>query len=372
MFNIGKELRERGPSGVFDLAREAAKQHVYDLRSRGEISFSDPKEGNIPSIHIVRRTVPEAWETATMALMGVGQSVHTGYDPRDHDGEYTSFPSLEGTVTMYISDPDGEPRFHKHFLGGWMGFGAYQAEIEGCNDDLMIYPAFVVKMIKDGRFNEIREDTKWKYTYSQRIRNFPFIDIEGQPQTINQLNSVIAKLTREPLSKSGQVSTWDPRWDHHDDLMGVSWKEYDSPCLQRLWFRLVPLKDGYALNVNWDFRSRDHLKAVPQNIYGLFEGMYEHVRQELAAALNVPIYKARVVDKSDSLHLYGHYFDVRSQGKDAEAYLLDIGRVASGEALEDRLVLPGTPMYDIMMEDLDKEYKDAWNTSNIRRAQAGS
>ena len=32
---------------------------------------------------------------------------------------------------MHIEEPFGEPRFHKHYLGGWMGFGDYRAEIEG-------------------------------------------------------------------------------------------------------------------------------------------------------------------------------------------------------------------------------------------------
>jgi hypothetical protein len=62
-------------------------------------------------------------------------------------------------------------------------------------------------------------------------------------------------------------------------------------------------------------------------------------------------------DISDSLHLYGHYLDPRRQGLDAEAYLEDVFRIASGEPIEERVVMPGTDMYDMMMEDIEREYK---------------
>ena len=42
--------------------------------------------------------------------------------------------------------------------------------------------------------------------------------------------------------------------------------------------------DGYILNVNGHWRSRDHLKAVPSNIFGVTEGMHEEVRRLLSAS----------------------------------------------------------------------------------------
>jgi len=358
---------------LFCLARNAARFYVHESIVRGRISCSQPKEADIPSIHIARRTVPEAWEDTIMTLLAYGQQVHTGYDPVDKEGRYTSFPSQEGTVMMHIEEPFGEPRFHKHFLGGWMGFGDYRAEIEGVKDHWMISPEIVVDMLKKGRFDEIKDNKKWKYTYHQRLAAYPYIDIHGEPQTINQFNSILKKLKREPLSKSAICHTWDPRWDHNDGIMGGKWDDYDSACLQNLWFRLIPVLnesqkiyganlnahsfERYRLNMNWLFRSRDHLKAVPQNIDGLSEKFYEPMRASLEKRLGVPVERGRLVDISYSLHLYGHYFDYRKQGKDAEAYIQDIFRVASGEPIEKRLVLPGTPMYDMMMEDIQKEYK---------------
>ena len=120
--SVAKEMLEKkGPAGTFKEARKAAREYVYELRKQGRISFSEPSDNHFPTIHVVRRTLPEVWEDTTMALMGLGQEIHTHYDPTDKGGDYASFPSLEATVMMQIEEPFGEPRFHKHFLGGWLG-----------------------------------------------------------------------------------------------------------------------------------------------------------------------------------------------------------------------------------------------------------
>lgn len=350
-------LKDHSPSDVFEKARQEARDYICRLRAQGKISFSEPAEGQVPSIHVVRRTLPEVWEDTTMALMGIGQQVHTHYDPAAKDGGYESFPSLEGTVMMHIEEPFEEPRFHKNYLGGWLGFGGYKAEIEGVHDHWMISPETVVEMLKAGKFDEIKADERWKYTYHQRLYSYPYIDIEARPKTINQIDALLGKLLKDPLRKDAQCVTWDTRWDNNDGRMGGTWKEYHSPCLQRFWFRLVPLGEGYRMNVNSHWRSRDHLKAVPQNIFGVTEIIHEEVRSKLQENLDVPVERGRYVDISDSLHLYGHYLDSRMQGNDADRYLEDIFMVARGEPIEKRLVVPGTPLHDTTMEEIGKEYK---------------
>ena len=114
---------------------------------------------------------------------------------------------------------------------------------------------------------------------------------------------------------------------------------------------------GYILNVNGHWRSRDHLKAVPSNIFGVTEGIHEEVRRMLEAELGVPVARGCYTDINDSLHLYGHYFDPRLQGLDAESYLEDIFKIAAGEPIEERLIMPGTDMHDMMMEDIEREHK---------------
>jgi thymidylate synthase len=353
-------LKKLGPDAVFEEARRVAREYTYALRTQGRISFSDPEPGTLPSIHVVRRTLPEVWEDTTMALMGIGQEIHTHYDPKARDGKFQSFPSIESTVVMHIREPFGEPRFHKHYLGGWMGFGDYKAEIEGVKDAWMISPRAVARKMKEGRFDEVKDDERWNYTYSQRLRAYHFFDVNGEMRAINQLKSVIDNLKREPTSRSAQCITWDPRWDHNDGQMGaLRWASYHSPCLQRFWFRLQPATQGkgYTLHVNGHWRSRDHLKAVPSNVYGVTEGIHEEVRRGLEQELGVPVGRGSYIDISDSLHLYGHYLDPRLQGLDAESYLEDIFRIAAGEPIAERVIAPGTDMYDVMMEDLDREYR---------------
>jgi len=360
MSTVDTLLDEKGPAQTFEEARRVAREYTYDLRSRGEISFSNPAPGRLPSIHLVRRTLPEVWEDTTMALMAIGQEIHTHYDPQTKGGDYASFPSLEATVMMHIEEPFGEPRFHKHYLGGWMGFGDYKAEIEGVKDGWMISPDAVAQAMRDGSFDEVRGDERWNYTYSQRFRAYHFFDVSGEMRRANQLESVVGNLVRNPTSRSAQCITWDPRWDHNDEQLGpFKWDSYHSPCLQRFWFRLqqVEGQEGYLLNVNGHWRSRDHLKAVPTNIFGITEGIHEEVRRRLEEELGVAVARGSYCDINDSLHLYGHYLDPRSQGLDAKSYLEDVFRIASGEPIADRGIAPGTDMYDMMMEDIQREHE---------------
>lgn len=362
-------LNKKGPEETFAEARKRSRAYAYKLREQGRISFSEPAAGRYPTIHIARRTLPEVWEDTTMALMGLGSEIHTHYDPQDKKGAFQSFPSLEATVMMHIEEPFGEPRFHKHYLGGWMGFGDYKAEIEGAKDGWMISPRMVAGKMKEGKFDEVKGDERWNYTYSQRFSAYPYFDFDGELKTVNQIKSVVNNLKRNPLSRSAQCITWDPRWDHNDAQMGFTWDSYHSPCLQRFWFRLAPLTEraGYVLNVNGHWRSRDHLKAVPSNIFGVTEGIHEEVRRSLEEALSVPVERGSYTDINDSLHLYGHYLDPRLQGLDAESYLEDIFRVASGEPIEQRVIMPGTDMYEMMMEDIRCEYQFRKENPNYGR-----
>jgi thymidylate synthase len=360
MSGVKEKIKARGADAVFAEARQAARDYSFELRKQGRLSFSDPVPGALPTLHLARRTLPEVWEDAVMAVMGLGCEIHTHYDPQAADGQYQSFPSIEATVMMRIEEPFGEPRFHKHYLGGWLGFGDYRAEIEGVKDGWMISPAKVAEKLKDGTFDEIRGDERWNYTYSQRLRAYPFFDFTGRLKTANQLESVVRNLARNPTSRSAQCITWDPRWDHNDGQLGpFHWDQYHSPCLQRFWFRLMenPHGAGYILHVNGHWRSRDLLKAVPSNIYGVTEGIHEEVRRGLERELGVPVAPGSYTDINDSLHLYGHYLDPRRQGLDAEAYLEDIFRIAAGEPIAERVIAPGSDMYDMMREDIEREYR---------------
>lgn len=366
-------LAKEGPGKTFAKARRVAREYTIKLREEGRISFSAPSDRHLSTIHVVRRTLPEVWEDTMMALMGLGQEIHTHYDPTDAEGHYASFPSLEATVMMQVEEPFGEPRFHKHYLGGWMGFGDYKAEIEGVKDGWMISPSVVADKMRKNAFDDVKGDERWNYMYSQRMRAYPFFDFHGELRTVNQLDSVIGNLVNNVTSRSAQCITWDPRWDHNDGQLGpFRWDQYHSPCLQRFWFRLQakPESNGYIMNVNGHWRSRDHLKAVPSNIFGVTEGMLDEVRRGLEEKLDATVEWGSYTDISDSLHLYGHYFDPRRQGLDAESYLEDVFRIAAGEPIENRVILPDTDMYAMMMEDIEREYRFRKEHPNYGNAAA--
>ena len=174
---------------------------------------------------------------------------------------------------------------------------------------------------------------------------------------------------KNPLSRSAQCTVWDPRFDQNDGQFAEGkFNDYHAPCLQRIHFRLIPFEDGFQMNATTHWRSRCHLKAVPHNIYGMLEGVLEPQRKDLQNHLGVPVKFGRYVDISDTLHVYGHYLDQRMQGLDAEAYLEDIFRVSRGDPIEDRLVLPGTPIYDMTLETIDEEYKKRIQNPNYGKS----
>ena len=83
----------------------------------------------------------------------------------------------------------------------------------------------------------------------------------------------------------------------------------DPPCLQRLWFRIVLDAEGNpVLNMNSHWRSRDLYKAWFMNAYALTE-LQKIVADRISRIINKSVRVARYVDITDSLHIYGSYFE---------------------------------------------------------------
>jgi thymidylate synthase len=85
----------------------------------------------------------------------------------------------------------------------------------------------------------------------------------------------------------------------------------DPPCLQRIWCRLVAdpgePEDGFVLNMNTHWRSRDLYKAWFMNVYALTD-LQRTIAERISEKINKPVAVGRYVDISDSLHIYGSYF----------------------------------------------------------------
>jgi thymidylate synthase len=246
---------------------------------------------DIPVISIAADCLPEAWEKAVLAVWDHGLSIKTQYDkPEDP-------PSKDATVIVTITDPFGEPRIHKNFPGGPVELEAYRQEVVAGIHDHWIDPVDFPLFFEAG---------KWTYTYHQRLFAYsPVANIRNPKarrpfRKVNQIQYIIDALSKVPHTRRAQAITWMPTADPATD---------DPPCLQRLWCRLVANETGQlALNMNTHWRSRDLYKAWFMNVYALTD-VQRIIAEQISKRIGQPVRVGRYVDISDSLHIYGSYFD---------------------------------------------------------------
>jgi len=243
--------------------------------------MAEERADYIPVLFVSGENLPEAWEKAVLAVWDHGVEVRTEYDKAGDP------PSLDATVMMEVRRPFGEPRIHKNFPGG--------------PTDLEVYRQEVVKGIHDHWINP--REGKWTYTYHERLFAYrPVEDLmnpEAGPQftPADQIDYMVEKLAAVPHSRRAQAVTWIPQCDPATD---------DPPCLQRVWARLLPAGDGFALNLNTHWRSRDLYKAWFMNVFALTD-LQRLMAERLAEKMAKPVRCGRYVDVTDSLHLYGSY-----------------------------------------------------------------
>jgi len=239
---------------------------------------------DIPVIAITAGCLPEAWEKAVLAVWDKGLEIKTQYDkPEDP-------PSKDATVIVTLTDPFGEPRIHKNFPGGPAELEAYRLEVVNGIHDHWIDPAA----------------GKWTYTYHERLFAYcPVEDIRAADspkpfRKVDQIQYIIDRLSQAGHSRRAQAITWMPTADPNTE---------DPPCLQRIWCRLVPDDTGrLSLNMNTHWRSRDLYKAWFMNVYALTD-LQRMIAERISQNINQPVKVGRYVDISDSLHIYGSYFD---------------------------------------------------------------
>ena len=240
-------------------------------------------DGNIPTLTIAARCLPEAWEKAVLAVWKEGVDLRTEYDkPQDP-------PSKDATVIITVENPFNEPRIHKNFPGGPEELEAYRQEVCDGIHDHSIDPAA----------------GKWTYTYHERLFAYcPTDDLRSgkgsRPfRPVDQIAYVVEKCAKTFYSRRAQAVTWMPTADP---------PTYDPPCLQRLWFRILHDAQGRGvLNMNSHWRSRDLYKAWFMNAYALTD-LQRIVAERISEKIAQPVKVGRYVDVSDSLHIYGSYF----------------------------------------------------------------
>lgn len=237
--------------------------------------------GDVPVIAVTADCLPEAWEKAVLAVWDKGLEIQTQYDrPGDP-------PSKDATVMVTVTNPFNEPRIHKNFPGGPEELEAYRQEVVDGIHDHWIDPAA----------------GKWTYTYHERLFAYtPVADLRDPKSAkplarVNQIDYIVDALASCDYTRRAQAITWMPTADP---------QTADPPCLQRVWCRLIKDEEGYVLNMNTHWRSRDLYKAWFMNVYALTD-LQRIIAERLAGKIGSPVRVGRYVDISDSLHIYGSY-----------------------------------------------------------------
>jgi len=240
--------------------------------------------GDIPAIFITADCLPEAWEKAVLAVWDKGLDIRTQYDKLEDP------PSKDATAVITVTNPFNEPRIHKNFPGGPEELEAYRQEVVAGIHDHWIDPAA----------------GKWTYTYHERLFSYSSSgDIQDantpRPlERVDQIQYIVDCLSKAGHSRRAQAITWMPTADPATE---------HPPCLQRIWCRLAANETGeVSLNMNTHWRSRDLYKAWFMNAYVLTD-LQKIIAEQISANIGKSIKVGRYVDISDSLHIYGSYFN---------------------------------------------------------------
>lgn len=232
----------------------------------------------IPVLTARGKGIAEAWENSLTALNEQGCHIKTMYDkPEDP-------PSKDATMIITVAEPLSEPMIHKDFPGGL--------------EDLQEYVMEVVDGIKNHlvRDSTNPDDTRWEYTYNERLFNYT---VPGLEKAYDQIEEIAQKLVDTPYSRRAQAITWKV-WEDSEC--------YDPACLQSIWCRLTEGEEGKRyLNMNVRFRSNDAYKAAFMNIFALVR-LQQFIADRIIELSDWDIHLGRYVHMADSYHIYGSYF----------------------------------------------------------------
>lgn len=231
----------------------------------------------IPVLHVEADSIAQAWEESLIALYENGCDLKTQYDKPDDP------PSKDATMLITISDPLSEPMIHKDFPGGPEDLQEYVMEVcEGIKDHLVRDP------------ND-PEDTRWEYTYSQRLFAY---EVPGVGK-FDQIEMLCRNLAKTPYTRRAQAITWKV-WEDNTC--------YDPACMQSLWARIIEEHGAQVLSLNVRFRSNDAYKAAFMNIFALVQ-LQHKIAARVAEISGKPVKVGRYCHFADSYHLYGSYFE---------------------------------------------------------------
>ncbi|MCE5303358.1 MAG: thymidylate synthase [Planctomycetaceae bacterium] len=217
--------------------------------------------------------IAEAWENALVELHRSGCDVKTQYDKPDDP------PSKDATMVMTVEQPLAEPMIHRDFPGGFEELEEYVMEVcDGIKDHCIRDP------------ND-PSDTRWEYTYHQRLfgYNAPTCD------PMDQIENICRQLAKTPYTRRAQAVTWKV-WE--DSTC------YDPACLQSVWCRILFEDERPLLNMNVRFRSNDAYKAAFMNIFALVR-LQQRIAVRVSELSGMAVELGRYCHMADSFHIYG-------------------------------------------------------------------
>jgi thymidylate synthase len=235
-------------------------------------------KGNIPVLFVHGDNLPDMWEKSLVSLHKSGCDVKTEYDkPSDP-------PSKDCTMVMTVDDPLCEPMIHRDIPGGLEDLQEYVMEVlDGIKDHCVRSPG------------EDANDTRWEYTYHQRLFAY------GAPglAPIDQMEIMAQKLAQTPYTRRAQAITWKV-WEDNTC--------FDPACLQSIWCRMLPGEgDCWRLNMNVRFRSNDAYKAAFMNMFALVQ-LQGKIAGRISEVSGKNVVPGRYMHEADSYHIYGSNF----------------------------------------------------------------
>jgi hypothetical protein len=252
--------------------------------------------GKLPVFHVDAGSIPEAYYGALKAVHFGGHTLRTQYDRRDSEGGYIDPPGKDARVSIRIRDPFAQPRFPAL---SYCERGKYIAEFLGAKDHLVVPYHQLLRMVREGQEFEA---TEWPYCYHQRLAAYPRSD----GTTMDQLEMILEKLARDPISRRAVATTRVPEID----LFMVS----DMPCLGEVQLRAIEDDQGrLVLNMHTMWRSRDLFKAWGDNLIGI-TNLQARLAARLAAKTGREVLVGPYSESNGSLHLYGQ--DYLTKGMD--------------------------------------------------------
>ena len=227
----------------------------------------------IPVLAASGDNIAQAWEDSLVQLYGHGCQIKTEYDkPEDP-------PSRDATMLITIDRPLSEPMIHRDFPGGFEALQEYVMEVcDGIKDHLVRDP------------ND-PDDTRWEYTYHQRLFGYTVPTLEP----VDQIEAMVQQLAKTPHTRRAQAVTWKV------------WEDttcYDPACLQSIWCRITFDGDEPILNMNVRFRSNDAYKAAFMNIFALIM-LQKRIAGQLTDLIGRVVRVGRYCHLADSYHIYG-------------------------------------------------------------------